>query len=54
MLSGADEVMISTHPPGRSNWLERDVVARARARHPLPIEHVVVDLGPMRTALRAA
>ena len=32
----ADEVIISTHPPGRSNWLEHDVV-RARAgalRHP--------------------
>ena len=28
----ADEVIISTHPPGRSNWLERDVVERARER----------------------
>lgn len=41
---GADEVVISTHPPGRSNWLEREVVARARERYPLPIAHVVVDL----------
>jgi GABA permease len=41
---GADEVILSTHPPGRSNWLERDVVARARERFELPITHVVVDL----------
>lgn len=39
-----DEVVISTHPPRRSNWLERQVVRRARERFPLPIHHVVVDL----------
>jgi hypothetical protein len=40
----ADEVIISTHPPERSRWLERGVVARAREEVPLPITHVVVDL----------
>jgi hypothetical protein len=40
----ADEVVISTHPPQRSRWLERGVVARARDEVPLPITHVVVDL----------
>jgi hypothetical protein len=40
----ADEVIISTHPPARSRWLERGVVARAREEVPLPITHVVVDL----------
>jgi hypothetical protein len=40
----ADEVIISTHPPGRSNWLERDVVQRARDRLDIPVRHVVVDL----------
>jgi GABA permease len=40
----ADEVIISTHPPGKSNWLEADVVARARKRFPIPITHVIVDL----------
>jgi hypothetical protein len=40
----ADEVVISTHPPDRSRWLERGVVARARSEVPLPITHVVVDL----------
>ena len=39
-----DEVIISTHPPQRSNWLERQVVSRARSRYDLPITHVVVDL----------
>jgi hypothetical protein len=43
-LFPADEAIISTHPPGRSNWLERDVVERARERFPIPINHVVVDL----------
>jgi hypothetical protein len=43
-IFGADEIVISTHPLGRSNWLERGVVDRARERFDLPITHVVVDL----------
>src|SRR5436305_4629544 len=39
----ADEILISTHPPGRSRWLERGVVDKARERIDLPIIHVVVD-----------
>jgi hypothetical protein len=41
---GADEIIISTHPVGRSNWLERGVVEKARERFAVPITHVVVDL----------
>ena len=41
---GADEIVLSTHPPGRSNWLEKEVIARARERFDLPLTHVVVDL----------
>jgi hypothetical protein len=41
---GADEVVISTHPEGRSHWLERGVVESARQRFAVPITHVVVDL----------
>jgi GABA permease len=41
---GADEIVISTHPPGRSNWLEKEIIARARERYDVPITHVVVDL----------
>ncbi|HET7053622.1 MAG TPA: hypothetical protein VFI09_06880 [Solirubrobacterales bacterium] len=40
----ADEILISTHPPDRSRWLEHGVVERARAEIELPITHVVVDL----------
>jgi hypothetical protein len=43
-LFPAQEAIISTHPPGRSNWLERDVIERARERFALPVSHVVVDL----------
>ena len=41
---GADEIIISTHPEGRSNWLEQGLVDRARQRFAVPITHVVVDL----------
>jgi hypothetical protein len=40
----ADEIIISTHPPGRSNWLERGILANAREELEQPITHVVVDL----------
>jgi hypothetical protein len=39
-----DEIVISTHPPGKSNWLERGVVEAARERFDLKVTHVVVDL----------
>ena len=38
-----DAIVIVTHPVGRQNWLERDVVAQARARYALPITHLVVE-----------
>jgi GABA permease len=40
----ADEIVISTHPPHRSRWLEHGVVEQAREQIDLPITHVVVDL----------
>ena len=43
-IFAADEIVISTHPPQRSRWLERGVVDRAREQIDLPISHVVVDL----------
>lgn len=39
-----DEMVISTHPPGRSNWLERGIVTAARERFDIRVTHVVVDL----------
>jgi hypothetical protein len=40
----ADHVLITTHPPTRSPWLERQVVGRAQRRFGLPVSHVVIDL----------
>jgi len=37
-----DELIVSTHPPGKSHWLERGVVEKARERFALPVTHVTV------------
>jgi len=39
-----DEIVISTHPPGRSSWLEGGVVDAASARFDVPVTHVVADV----------
>ena len=39
---GADELVVSTHPPARSRWLERGVVEQLRREVALPLTHVVV------------
>jgi hypothetical protein len=39
-----DEIVVSTHPKGRSNWLERGVVDALRERYDVRVTHVVVDL----------
>jgi hypothetical protein len=45
-LFGADEVIISTHPEGKSNWLETGIVERLREELDIPVRHVVVDVQP--------
>jgi hypothetical protein len=45
-----EQVLISTHAPGKSNWLERGVVERARARYGLPIGHVAAAPAASRAA----
>ena len=52
-LFGADEIIISTHPEGRSHWLERGVVEKARERFAVPITHVVTDLAAEREEIRS-
>ena len=42
--SGADEVLVSTLPPEKSNWLETGILTRLRNELDLPVTHVVVDL----------
>ena len=49
---GADEILISTHPEGRSHWLEQDLISKARRRFAVPITHVVVDLSAEREEVR--
>ena len=39
----AELLIVSTHPEGRSNWLERDLVGRARRRFGLALVHIVAD-----------
>jgi GABA permease len=51
-IFGPDEIIISTHPEGRSHWLERGVVSEARRRFGVPITHVVVDLESEREEVR--
>jgi len=50
----ADELIVSTHPPGRSNWLEKDVVRVLRERYGCPITHVIVDLAHEEARTRAS
>jgi hypothetical protein len=40
---GADEVIISTYPPGQSNWLETGIVERLRDELDIPVTHVVMQ-----------
>ena len=40
---GADEVIISTYPHGRSNWIETGIVERLRDELDIPVTHVVVQ-----------
>lgn len=44
------EIVIGTLPPERSRWLERDVVTKARARHDLPVTHLVIDIAGLTSA----
>ena len=51
-LFGADEIIISTHPEGRSHWLEKGIVDAARERFAVPITHVVTDLAAEEDEVR--
>jgi len=49
-LFGADEVIISTYPAGRSNWLETGIVDRLREELDIPVTHLVVQGEPSPAA----
>ena len=43
---GPNEIVISTHPPGKSNWLEKGLVESVQSRFDVPVTHVVVSSAP--------
>jgi hypothetical protein len=43
----ADEIVIATPPPERTNWLELGMVGRARELYEQPVSHIVVDTAPL-------
>ena len=49
----ASAIVIATHPPGRSNWLERGLIEKARARFDLPVTHLVSAFGLVEEGLAA-
>jgi GABA permease len=46
----ADEILFSTHPPGRSHWLEKNLIEAARSRFEPPVTHLVSGYGAEATA----
>jgi hypothetical protein len=49
----ATEIVIATHPPGPSHWLERGLIEKARARFDVPVIHVVSSYGVEEAAVAA-
>ena len=52
-LFAADEVLISTYPPGTSNWLETDIVERLQEELDIPVTHVIVAPEDAPVALKS-
>lgn len=50
----ADAILLSTWPEGDSNWLERDLLGRAREQLDLPVHHVVSRFGVAPASTREA
>ena len=42
---GDTEIVVATHPPSHSNWLEKDLPARASERFGLPVTHLISEFG---------
>ncbi len=49
----ADEIVISTHPPHASNWLEKNLPEKAREQFGVPVTHVVSAYGVEATTSAA-
>lgn len=46
----ASEIVIATHPAGRSNRLEHGLIENARVRFAMPVTHVVSHYGLVEEA----
>ena len=49
----ASAILIATHPPGQSNWLERGLIDKVRARFDIPVTHLVSTYGLVEEAVAA-
>ena len=49
----ASEIVIATHPPGESNWLERGLIANASSRFDIPVTHLVSAYGLVQEGIPA-
>jgi hypothetical protein len=49
----ASAIVIATHPAGQSNWLERGLIQKARARFDVPITHLVSSYGLLEQGVAA-
>jgi hypothetical protein len=49
----ADEIIIATLPAGRSNWLEKGLIEKARTRIGLPIAHLISGYDPEEAATQS-
>lgn len=49
----ASAIVIATLPPGQSNWLERGLIEKAKARFDVPVTHLVSSEGPVAERLAA-
>lgn len=50
----ANELIVSTHPPGHSQWHERGVIERLREELDLPVTQVIVAATPAAEGVPAA
>ena len=49
----ATEIVIATHPPAQSNWLEHRLLEKATSRFNLPITHLVSTQGLVQQEIAA-
>jgi GABA permease len=49
----ASAIVIATLPPGQSNWLERGLIEKARARFDVPVTHLVSSEGLLEERIAA-